>query len=173
MWLVQRCKPKGVYQEGQRFSEAFYNDYMGSAEFEFGALPKSLRRLAGKPDLKIVPVKFTNRTHHVMTYYILADNADIPTVMTNIEGYISRRHLKEYILFGDMLDESEHGFGKEWTLFWCVDEGYDFDGDEKSNNNYGKERVNFAFSFDPEQLRTFKLALPHSLKYMDAEAKKK
>lgn len=41
-YLVQRGKIRHPLVEG-RFSDAVNLDYMGSAEFEWGALPKSLR----------------------------------------------------------------------------------------------------------------------------------
>ena len=43
-YLVQRCEIRRPLVEG-RISEALGLDYMGSAEFEFGAVPKSLRAL--------------------------------------------------------------------------------------------------------------------------------
>lgn len=46
---IQRGKIKHPLVEG-RFSEATDLDYMGSAEFEFGALPMSLRALQARVD---------------------------------------------------------------------------------------------------------------------------
>lgn len=48
-YLIQRGKIKHPLVEG-RFSAAVDLDYMGSAEFEFGALPKSLRALQAMVD---------------------------------------------------------------------------------------------------------------------------
>ena len=48
-YLIQRGKIKHPMVDG-RFSEAVDLDYMGSAEFEFGALPKSLRALQSLMD---------------------------------------------------------------------------------------------------------------------------
>lgn len=48
-YLIQRGTINRPLVEG-RFSEAVNLDYMGSAEFEFGALPKSLRALQAKVD---------------------------------------------------------------------------------------------------------------------------
>lgn len=49
-YYIQRCEIKRPLTEG-RFSEVVQTDYMGSAEFEFGALPKSLRALQASVDL--------------------------------------------------------------------------------------------------------------------------
>lgn len=60
IYLVQRGKinrPLGKF-EGQRLSKAVNLDYMGAAEFEFGALPKSFMAIEARVDaatLRIVP----------------------------------------------------------------------------------------------------------------------
>jgi hypothetical protein len=52
-YLVQRCEIRRPLVKG-RISEALSLDYMGSAEFEFGAVPKSLRTLqAGVDRIKL------------------------------------------------------------------------------------------------------------------------
>lgn len=46
IYLVQRCLLKtDELSENKRFSENLDCDYMGASEFEFGALPKSLRAM--------------------------------------------------------------------------------------------------------------------------------
>ena len=47
-WLIQRGVIKQPIKTNVRLSQAVKLDYMGSAEFEFGALPKSLRRIESK-----------------------------------------------------------------------------------------------------------------------------
>lgn len=44
-WLIQRCMLRANTSEITGFDSAFACDYMGSAEFEFGFLPASLRRI--------------------------------------------------------------------------------------------------------------------------------
>lgn len=44
-WLIQRCMLRKPAAEVTGFDSAFACDYMGSAEFEFGSLPASLRRV--------------------------------------------------------------------------------------------------------------------------------
>lgn len=48
-YLIQRGEIKRPLVDG-RISEAVNLDYMGSAEFEFGALPKSLRAMQSRLD---------------------------------------------------------------------------------------------------------------------------
>lgn len=50
--LVQRCKaPYGNPDPSRGFDGFFRLDYMGSAEFEFGAIPDSLKRMRAADDL--------------------------------------------------------------------------------------------------------------------------
>ena len=52
-YLIQRCRIRHPLVEG-RFSEAVETEYMGSSEFEFGTMPKSLRALqAGVDNIKL------------------------------------------------------------------------------------------------------------------------
>jgi len=163
MWLVQRCKPTGTYEEGMMVSDYMNLDYMGSAEFEFGAIPQSIRRLAGKPNLVVKPIKYTNAKHHNFTYYILADEAEVEKAKKDIEAYISGKNgagrLKEHIHFGPQIQESEFGSKSDYGFWWCIDEG--------------GEKINFCFTFDAEQARCFKLALAASLKFMEKTRKEK
>jgi hypothetical protein len=54
-YLVQRGKIDKIAPEGTILTNAVDLDYMGSAEFEFGALPRSLRALrAGTRVLRVV-----------------------------------------------------------------------------------------------------------------------
>lgn len=55
-YLIQRGKINRPMTDG-RFSEMVDLDYMGSAEFEFGALPKSLRALQANVDSISVTVE--------------------------------------------------------------------------------------------------------------------
>ena len=49
--LIQRAKIiKPIAERNTRLSQAVNFDYMGSAEFEFGALPKSFRRIEAVAD---------------------------------------------------------------------------------------------------------------------------
>ncbi len=50
-WLIQRGKFKGIKKKDIVGIDSLVRfDYMGSAEFEFGALPRSLRRMVGELD---------------------------------------------------------------------------------------------------------------------------
>ena len=53
-YLVQRANFKNLKTENGSIDDTLYFDYMGSAEFEFGALPKSLKRITSKIDSVII-----------------------------------------------------------------------------------------------------------------------
>jgi len=168
MWLVQRCTPKGTFKEGQKVSEFMSLDYMGSAEFEFGAIPKSIRRLAGKKNLILRKVQYVNKNKHTMHYTVLADEVDMDAAIGAIQKYLAGKdgagRLKEWIHFRDLLEEEKQDYDRE-TFWWCVDEKV---------SNYGEQddSLNFCWSLNPEQVRCFKLALVNSLAYMNAEKAK-
>lgn len=67
-YLIQRAKFK-PYNGYPRISEALDLDYMGSAEFEFGALPKSLRALEAVKDklvvLDVLDIYTPNRSRRI------------------------------------------------------------------------------------------------------------
>jgi hypothetical protein len=44
-WLIQRGRIQSDFSADNRISQAISMEYMGSAEFEFGALPQSLREM--------------------------------------------------------------------------------------------------------------------------------
>jgi hypothetical protein len=46
-WLVQRLR-RNEWNGGSGFDALFRMDYMGSSEYEFGAIPKSLKRIRDK-----------------------------------------------------------------------------------------------------------------------------
>lgn len=179
MYLVQRCsiKPYGnkVYTD-QKVSEYFSLDYMGSAEFEFGAIPKSIRKMAGKADLTTAQFKFKNAKGHSFTIHVLASNKEMPDAFGAIEEYLNGKTrfggLKEGISFFDIIHEND-GYNRGETLWWCVDEDSNnhIRGDEKPEEKNriasSDKPLNFVWSLDPEQVRCFKLALASSLAYMN------
>lgn len=50
VYLVQRCTAKETLNPAGRFSESISLQYMGAAEYEFGVIPASLRRIANRAD---------------------------------------------------------------------------------------------------------------------------
>lgn len=49
-WLIQRCSVKAPFDSNLKTGDYLKLDYMGSAEFEFGAIPKFQREIHPKLD---------------------------------------------------------------------------------------------------------------------------
>lgn len=83
-YLVQRMTRRDN-PHATGFDAAFDLDYMGSAEFEFGAIPTSLQRMRAHPHLTVHTGTVT-RNGHARTVHVIAD-ADIahtiPGVLTD------------------------------------------------------------------------------------------
>lgn len=73
-YLIQRVKLSRNKTQGiKSFNDYFDCDYMGSAEFEFGALPKSLKTFTKTSDLK--STKFdTKNSEDKHLYIVSAEN---------------------------------------------------------------------------------------------------
>jgi hypothetical protein len=77
-WLIQRATIRTpLAEENTRISFAVKLDYMGSAEFEFGALPKSLRNLQARKDqLKLRLLTTVTQDESPLRIYSSLDDAD-------------------------------------------------------------------------------------------------
>ena len=95
-WLIQRISFKSNKVENPSFDELLSLDYMGSAEFEFGALPKSLKILCRNcDDLNIFKEESIKRVDGEPLYMICMNqdrNTYFPYIQKMIKGEI---HLKE------------------------------------------------------------------------------
>jgi hypothetical protein len=173
MWLVQRCTPKVKVYSNEKVSEYMSLDYMGSAEFEFGSIPKSIRKL-GQKNLVQTQFKFKNRKGHDYTIHVLADHNEqgeaVDAIKAYLEGKNGARRLKEWIGLGDIVDGNKSNTSD--SLWWCVDENSNYSTlgekptSEKNRIALDDPKTNFAFSLDPEQVRCFKLAIQKSFASM-------
>lgn len=144
-WLIQRCKIKEWSSE-KKVSEYLSLDYMGSAEFEFGAIPKCLRAFGEK--IKKLKV------HAVDSFFILCTDLEVEEYSKHIRAIADDKHrLKEYIsLHGLVKGKRERTYSKD--DFW-------FDVDNA-----------VAICLQKEPLENFKLAIVNSINYMNDQQKK-
>lgn len=148
MYLVQRCTLKGFYESGMKVSDWLSTDYMGSAEFEFGALPASIRAM-NKLDLVVEDFIVPGKDIY---FSILADKSQMESAYKQILEYLEGKRLKEYISFKDRIENKVGGWDRD-IFWWCI---------EPTNS--------FAFSLSHSALCVyFKEALKASLVYMDSE----
>lgn len=122
-YLVQRLKRKNVNGplSEYRFGEVFDLDYMGSAEFEFGAFPEFLRRmnksLLGKFSATINGTK-------VFGVYDMSSFDSEAEVVATLQGIADRKiHLKEY---SDFPPTATYTKTSAWAaidsgIFWSIE----------------------------------------------------
>lgn len=160
-YLVQRGaihRPLGKY-EGVKLTSAVDMDYMGAAEFEFGALPLSLRRIQAQMQLfqqyKLDSHKVTCEGHdYVLRVFA---NFDTDEQKEQYEGWLHEIaadtvRLKEHTGF------EIHGRG---TNFPKIDRfGTDFWWDIKND---------VMFSFDKNFMNRIERHLKKSFDYMDSQ----
>lgn len=71
-YLIQRCEVKQDWSQAKTVSEALKLDYMGSSEFEWGAIPQFIEQMSKKEDLKVFS-HVVNKTE----YFILCQKNEI------------------------------------------------------------------------------------------------
>lgn len=181
MYLVQRCTKKFKVYKNETVSEAFSLDYMGSSEFEFGAIPKSIRKLAQK-NLVQTSFKHKSKNGKEYTIYVLADHEEQGEAVKAIRDYLNApspyRQLKEFIHLWGLVNEDKTRENYEETFWWCVDENSNCrvkgkTVEERDEDAMRDGVINFAFSLDPEQCRAFKLAVKASREKYNADLLKK
>ena len=150
-WLIQRCTIKnGYYKEGEfKVSDMLRFDYMGSSEYEWGAVPKCLREMnermikEGLEIFKYVSPKNNTKTFH----YLCTKNMQ--------EDYVK--------LFFEPTSNAESPYGRLKELIHLtillqgqyVIEPKDFDKDD-----FWIDLENgIAITENPKALENFKLAL--------------
>lgn len=155
-YLIQRAEINSpLADETDRLSQAVDFDYMGSAEFEFGALPKSFRRIEALADnwkCRLVP-EITENEVPLRVYSAFTDE--------EFEIY------KGYLL--GLRAGNSRGQTKERT---------DFDPKNSYTGKYGK--TNFWWDITNDVMfgfhKTFMKRVPHhvaaSLAYMDEQKTK-
>jgi len=153
-YLVQRCHIKDGISHTKRFSENLETDYMGSSEFEFGALPKSLRAI--NADIK---------RYHIVQIKDITDSKGRPLILwtkipfEHIEEYVE--HLKNMREGKAHLKESTH-FAKDykhWREYGQTNFWWDLDNDA-------------MFSFEPAIMKIISDSVVESGHFMEEQKAK-
>jgi len=120
-YLIQRGKILHPLVEG-RFSEAVDLDYMGASEFEYGALPKSLRALQARvSDIKVtVEPRITGESGESLRVL----HTFAPDEYEEYAGHLLKlrdgtAHTQESTYFG--VDHSKHFKTLRCDLWWDID----------------------------------------------------
>jgi len=149
-WLIQRWKVKEKWKNSLKVSEYLKQDYMGSAEFEFGAVPRFLRSFHERlPRLVYTSFKVNRHQLHILT---------VPEFLTQYHEFLEAMakdryavRLQERIGLQGILSNDRSGY--EEDDFWT----------DLVNN--------VAIALEKEPLMNFKKAIVNSVRFMDEQKK--
>lgn len=155
LYLIQRGTiNRPIAPLGKRLSEAVRLDYMGSAEFEFGALPKSFRAMDNSGVSVSEAPTISDRGHTLMVLHPFKSDEDFAAYcskLADLRDPNSRTRCKEWHGF-------KEGFGsKPWERGIAPDFWWDIDN-------------HVMWSFDHEFMSHASDYVKSSLAYMKAQA---
>ena len=141
-YLIQRCKIKGEFVKTDKVSDYLELDYMGSAEFEFGAIPASLRRFHAK----------LNKLHTIL-------------IPGGIFLLCKEDESRQYASFLQQLAQEKFRLKERVSL---TDEMRGMKS-HRSDNFWIDITNDIAICKDPEALDNFVDAVKNSVKFMDSK----
>lgn len=127
-WLIQRAKFWNIENATELFggspNHLVRPDYMGSAEFEFGAIPRAYRRIMGQFDQYNVHILNITNFQGVPFYLFCRDDRYEATV-AELKSYMNNRYrLLEYsgihAHLQDTINDNDK-FLREINFWWCID----------------------------------------------------
>jgi hypothetical protein len=124
--LIQRVKRRASSLNKAGVDSDFAFDYMGSSEFEWGALPKALAEMRGAVDASWKPEKLTYKKF--VAWYI---GPEKPRAVAKsfFERNLDDRYdqaLKEISYVHDSYTGTENNWRRDVIGWWCIDEGMPF-----------------------------------------------
>lgn len=147
-WLIQRGTFNSDLNAATKFLGGSYQhlidpDYMGAAEFEWGAIPKAYRRILGqfsKYSLHVTDLVTTGG----VPFCIYCRDDRYEEVLEAIKRYLNEDHaLKEWTNMHAHFNEPKTQWDKDhrkWQIktnfWWCIDvaDPYDDEDDEYANH---------------------------------------
>lgn len=169
-YLIQRCRyeEKGNTNLGT-ITETYRPEYMGSSEFEFGAMPQSLRRMNDK----IKDYKVSDYTISGKQVWFFVKETDIREYVHSLEDLIREKYgiLKEVIKFPFYYDEKEINERKDKEKQYkkkFKNPNYELTPWE---NVWWDIENDLIFSFDINAVVNWPVCLNNSIKYMDEQKK--
>lgn len=124
-WLIQRGSFRDLNNLqflGGSNDHLINPDYMGSAEFEFGAIPKAFRRLMGHlEEYNLYVLDITNINGVPFCLFCKKDRYD--DILAELKSYISNRYqLKEYSgIHAHLSNSADDAWLRRTNFWWCID----------------------------------------------------
>lgn len=124
-WLIQRGTFNDLSKEYNGLTgrdELIRLDYMGSAEFEFGAIPHAYRRIMGVRKKYIIHKCNDIKDYRGENLYIFCNEDCAEKIESELKRYIEKRYrLQEYSTIHGHLDGKDE-FLLKHDFFWCIDQ---------------------------------------------------
>jgi hypothetical protein len=129
-------------KEGKGIDSILRFDYMGSSEFEWGALPKSLKRVRANLG-EYVQFQYSFKNFPEKTVTVLCTKEQQGFVGDILEGLVERKfRLKEFCDLNGYVDPKENSYNKS-DFWWDIEHDWFF---WKSNPEFD---VEFRKALDP------------------------
>lgn len=119
-YLIQRANFE-KNKQGKGIDALLRFDYMGSAEFEFGALPQSLKRVrANKANYTMFQYSLKSKPSCVLT--VICEKSEQDQIGEIIEGLAKNKYrLKEYCDLKDWVSPSESSPSRISDFWWDIE----------------------------------------------------
>lgn len=130
-WLIQRGAFRNIKSAtkflGGSSDHLIDPDYMGSAEFEWGAIPKAYRRIMGKYDKYSLHITDLSTIRGV-PFCIYCIDSNYVNILNEIKAYLGKPYqLKEFSNIEAHFTEKSpfgidyHKFQTRTNFWWCID----------------------------------------------------
>lgn len=157
-YLIQRCTFRPTTEPDSKVSTQFLLDYMGSAEFEFGSVPQSIRAIGkamSRGGMTIHETNIVNRRGQPLCVFCPNDIQDALT-----------QWLSERATASEM--DCDYSRLKESMQFWRWFHGT---ADRCFVNFWWAIDIHAAWGFDKSSVERFSRAIQASVSFMDARKK--
>lgn len=137
-WLIQRIEEsKYVGKDSKGVDKSFSFDYMGSSEFEWGALPKALKEMRAAGFEKLSPRKMVCGENSEYVIWFIGPESVVEIAKRLIDEEMSshvphtspslkeRMSMKESYTRKDWAGR-ESTYADRYIGWWCIDEGIEF-----------------------------------------------
>lgn len=123
-WLVMRLKrPWAEVQRDKGFDGFFELDYMGASEYEFGAVPDSLKRIRKGGKVSVFPVSLSGKD-----VFLVCHRQEVDAVLRSLEQHVEKQHGSTKISswFYDHFHGLAEDFQDRVVAWWALDQDFGF-----------------------------------------------